>query len=127
MSVGTFLGGIGISFYRSPVFALICIAYMPLIVITMSIFGQLSKAESFKKIEANRELGGFSEESLSALKLIVSFAQEKRAVELYELKARATRDVSQKANFCASLLYAVSRFVIFGFFVYCYFLATILI
>lgn len=74
MSVGTFLGGIGISFYRSPVFALICIAYMPLIVITMTIFGQLSKAESFKKLEANKELGGFSEESLSALKLIVSFA-----------------------------------------------------
>lgn len=74
VSVGTFLGGIGISFYRSPVFALICIAYMPLIVITMSIFGQLSKAESFKKLEANKELGGFSEESLSALKLIVSFA-----------------------------------------------------
>lgn len=43
------------------------------------------------------------------------------------MKARATRDVSQKANFCASLLYAVSRFVIFGFFVYCYYLATILI
>jgi ABC-type bacteriocin/lantibiotic exporter with double-glycine peptidase domain len=74
VSVGTFLGGIGISFYRSPVFALICIAYIPLIVITMSIFGQLSKAESFKKLEANKELGGFSEESLSALKLIVSFA-----------------------------------------------------
>jgi hypothetical protein len=43
------------------------------------------------------------------------------------MKARATRDVSQKANLCASLLYAISRFVIFGFFVYCYYLATILI
>ena len=60
----------------------------------MSIFGSLSKVESFKNLEANKELGGFSEESLSALKLIVSFAQEKRAVELYEMKARATRDVS---------------------------------
>jgi hypothetical protein len=39
VSVGTFLGGIGISFYRGPIFALICIAYIPLIVIAMSIFG----------------------------------------------------------------------------------------
>jgi ABC-type bacteriocin/lantibiotic exporter with double-glycine peptidase domain len=74
VSFGTFLGGIGISFYRGPIFACICLAYIPVIVITMSIFGKITKIEAFKKVEANKELGGFSEESLSALKLIVSFA-----------------------------------------------------
>ncbi len=62
MSFGCILGGVGISFYKGPILALICVAYFPVIAIAMIIFGSLSKIESFKKLESNKELGGFSEE-----------------------------------------------------------------
>jgi hypothetical protein len=45
-----------------------------LVIISVTIFGKISKTAAFKKLEANKDLGGYAEESLSALKLIVSFA-----------------------------------------------------
>jgi len=42
--------------------------------ICVSLFGSFTKKEALKKLETNKELGGYSEENLSAFKLIVSFA-----------------------------------------------------
>ena len=36
---GTFCGGLGISFYRGPVFAAICLAYFPVVLIIVGILG----------------------------------------------------------------------------------------
>jgi len=49
---------------------------MPIIIIFIVLLGKNSKLAQFKKLEANQALGGYSEEILSALKLVVSFSQE---------------------------------------------------
>ena len=64
----------GIAFYQGPIFALVCMSYFPLIIIFITLFGKMSKVAAFKKLDANKALGGYAEESLSALKLIVSFS-----------------------------------------------------
>ena len=64
----------GISFYRGPVFAAICLAYFPVVMLMVGALTAISKVAAFKKMEANKALGGFSEEIISGLKLIVSFA-----------------------------------------------------
>jgi hypothetical protein len=61
------------------------------------------------------------------LKLIVSFAQEKRAVDIYDQKASITRDIASDANRKAALVFGVIRTLIFGFFVFTFFVATIFV
>ena len=73
-SLGVFLGGLGIALYKGPVFTMVCMAYMPLVMFAVTIFGGISKRAQFMKLGANQALGGFTEETLSSLKLIVSFA-----------------------------------------------------
>jgi hypothetical protein len=61
------------------------------------------------------------------LKLIVSFAQEKNAVEKYDEKALATRDISKIANMKAALVFGVIRTMVFGFFVFTLYIATVFV
>jgi ABC-type multidrug transport system fused ATPase/permease subunit len=116
-----------IAIYNGPVFTCVCIGYLPFILLGVIVFGGYSKKAQFSKLEANTALGGFAEETLSALKLIVSFAQEKRAVDIYDQKASITRDIASDANRKAALVFGVIRTLIFGFFVFTFFVATIFV
>ena len=126
-AAGTFIGGISIALYNGPVFTCVCIAYMPIIMVFVVVFGAISKVAQFKKLGANQALGGFTEETLSSLKLIVSFAQEKKAVEIYDQKAAITRDISKDANTKGALVFGIIRTLIFGFFVFTFYIATVFV
>jgi ABC-type multidrug transport system fused ATPase/permease subunit len=125
--IGCIIGGLGISFWRGPVFTLICLVYLPIILINVVIMGAISKKAQFKKLEANKALGGYSEEQLANLKLVVAFAQEEKTVLDYDKKAAITRDIAAKANAKASFVFGVIRLLIFGFFAFSYYLASILL
>lgn len=100
---------------------------MPIIMVFVVVFGAISKVAQFKKLGANQALGGFTEETLSSLKLIVSFAQEKKAVEIYDQKAAITRDISKDANTKGALVFGIIRTLIFGFFVFTFYIATVFV
>jgi hypothetical protein len=68
------LSGIGIAFYRGPALAAIYFGYMPIIVLVMIMFGGQVRKATIERIIVSKKLGGILEESLSAIKLIVSFA-----------------------------------------------------
>ena len=126
-SVGILIGGMAISFSRGPIFALVCVAYIPILAILVIIFGGISKKAALLKLGANRELGGQTEESLSALKLIVSFAQEEKAIQRYVDKAKVTRDISAGANRANAMMFGIIRTLIFGFFLYSFYIATLFV
>ena len=93
----------------------------------MIALGGANKKAAFLKLEANKALGGFSEESLSALKLIIAFGNEDIAMEKYKEKAEVTRSISFKANRLMSIFFGILRFLMFGFFAYNYSIATIFV
>ena len=70
------LGGIILSFVISWMYTLIAFAYMPLILIGFALFGKRMKEAQTIKIAAVKELGSHTEETLAALKLVVSFNRE---------------------------------------------------
>ena len=78
-------------------------------------------------MEANKALGGYSEEYLSNLKLVVAFAQEEKTELDFDKKAAITRDISAKANIKASIVFGLVRMLIFGFFAFSYYLASVLL
>jgi ABC-type transport system involved in cytochrome bd biosynthesis fused ATPase/permease subunit len=63
-----------VALYEAPIYALICLAYFPVIFITIGLFGKKLKDASIHKLAMSKKLGGVVEENLSAIKLIVSFA-----------------------------------------------------
>ena len=73
MSIAAILGGIAIGMYKGPIFACVCLGYVPVIIFCAFCLGGVAYKSQWVKLGANTELGGFTEESLSALKLIVSF------------------------------------------------------
>jgi ATP-binding cassette subfamily B protein len=96
--VGSFFGGMVLAFYYGPVVAVICFAFIPAFLIVVMLLGIKVKIATFKKMEAIKVLGGFTEECLHSLKLIVSFAQEKHIIETYNTKAEVCHDVSNVTN-----------------------------
>ena len=89
--------------------------------------GGANKKATFLKLEANKALGGFSEECLSALKLIIAFGNEDITMEKYKEKAEVTKSISYKANRLMSIFFGILRFLMFGFFAYNYSIATIFV
>jgi subfamily B ATP-binding cassette protein MsbA len=73
-------GGLAIAFYQGPVFAALCLAYFPVVIFALAIFGRQVKKTALDKIEIQKKLGGIVEESLSAIRLIASFAREEKEI-----------------------------------------------
>lgn len=112
------LSGIGIAFYRGPALAAIYVGYMPIIVIVMMVFGVRVKKATIERIGVSKKLGGTLEESLSAIKLIVSFAQEEKEIKKVEEAAQQTKIVGQKSSMWLALFMSMIRLNIFGYFVF---------
>jgi len=73
-SCSMFFSGISIGLWKGPFFCLICLSYMPIMVGIGAVFGGLLKKKMFAKLLQSKKLGAHTEETLSALKLVVSFA-----------------------------------------------------
>ena len=77
-SSAAMIGGIGIAFYRGADFAAVCFAFVPIIFIVMTIFVIQIKKSTTAKLAVVKKLGGVIEESLTAIRLIASFANEEK-------------------------------------------------
>jgi ABC-type multidrug transport system fused ATPase/permease subunit len=76
---------------------------------------------------AVKELGGLTEEILSALKLVVSFNRENLACEDFNKIAFETRDRAKKSAYAMAGMMGFFMGTMFGFFCYSYYIGSILI
>jgi ABC-type multidrug transport system fused ATPase/permease subunit len=125
--MGIAIGGFGIAFYRGSVYTCMMLAYIPIIVILIVCLGKSLKKAAALKLETNQELGGFTEECLSAMKLVVSFSREDFIQKKFTEKAKVTQKVSKKASFFSAMFFGLIRCFMFGFFVYANGLAIVLV
>ena len=56
----------------------------PLILITMVVVGGAMKKQIIEKLMQNAMLGKYTEEKISAIKLVVAFGREDHTIENYE-------------------------------------------
>ena len=121
------LSGLILSFYISWLFTLICLAYIPIIFIGFGLFGGKLKIAQTQKMDAIKALGGHTEETLSALKLVVSFNREQMAIDEFEKIALKTREEAKKTSYAMSAMMGFFMATMFGFFCYSYYIGSILI
>lgn len=92
--------------------------------IILGVFGAKVKKTAMQKMECTKKMGGIVEESLSAIRLITSFAKEKRELEKFEKLTSEVREISHSAEYWLATFIGVFRFIIFGFYVYTFWIAT---
>lgn len=114
-----------IAFFYGPVISLVCLSYFPFFIILVGLVGKLSKKYGFDKMQAVTKLGGYTEECLHSLKLIVSFAQEEHIIKKYKEHALECHRVSNKAGNINSFFIFAFRGGMFGYLVFSYYIATI--
>jgi ABC-type multidrug transport system fused ATPase/permease subunit len=68
------IGGIGIGFFTSGVFAVATWIYIPFFLLYAKKMGGKVKGATIKKMGQVGKLGGLTSETLSAIKLVFSFA-----------------------------------------------------
>ena len=82
-TIGASLSGIIIGLCVCPYYALALLFYMPFAYIVMKILTRSIMQSVMSKMRMNGMLGGFTEEMLSSLKLIISFGKEDDKLKEY--------------------------------------------
>eukprot|EP00347_Sterkiella_histriomuscorum_P020418 403337881 len=126
-TVACIASGICIAFYSGSDFAVICLAYFPFIFIVLTMFGGQVRKAAIAKIMIVKRMGGVVEESLSAIRLIASFAQEEREIKKFEKLASEVKEVAHKSEYWVSGFNGLFRFAIFGFYCYSLWIASVYI
>lgn len=90
----TLMAAVVIAFTQGADFAGICSAFVPILMAAMAVFGAQVKKATLAKMAVTKQLGGVVEESLSAIKLIASFANEHKEVAKFTRLADQTREVA---------------------------------
>ena len=117
----------GISFYQGADFAGVCAAFIPIMIILMGIFGSQVKKTTIKKMAITKKLGGVIEESLTAIRLIASYANEKKEEEKFVHLATEVKKVAHNQEFWNSFVAGFFKMTIFAYYVYSFYLASIYI
>lgn len=72
-ALSTCISGILYAFIYGPLYAAVCVAYVPILFGALGIFGRRVQSSTLSKLEVTEKLGGIAEESLTAIKLVTSF------------------------------------------------------
>lgn len=94
-SISSLVGGLAIAYYRGADFAAVCTAFVPVIFLVMFLFMIQIKRAAIAKMGVVKRLGGVIEESLTAVRLIASFANEDKEEEKFRKLAQEVCDVSK--------------------------------
>jgi ABC-type multidrug transport system fused ATPase/permease subunit len=108
-------------------YSLIAFAYMPVFLIGFLLFGKRMRETQMVKTEAIKGLGSHTEETLSALKLVVSFNRENLACKEFDAIADKTKTKAIAAANSMAFLQGFFMCAAFGFFCYSYYIGSRLI
>lgn len=95
-SVCAAFGGMGYAFYKAPAFAGCCMAYVPVFLFVLTVFGLQVKKATSDKLDIVKELGGIAEETFNAIKVVISFGREQKEIGKFCKFASTSKVVSKR-------------------------------
>jgi ATP-binding cassette subfamily B (MDR/TAP) protein 1 len=75
-AISTCLSGIIYAMVFGVAFAASCVAYLPILLMIIGVFGMQVKKSVSDKLNVVKQLGGIAEETLTAIKVVTSFGRE---------------------------------------------------
>ena len=82
-SIASIISGFAVSYIFAPWLAIPVTCYLPFQMCMVKNFGKRLHLATIEKMKETHKLGGFTEEVLSAIKVVVSFGQETTSVQKY--------------------------------------------
>ena len=126
-AVSTCISGISYAFYFAPFYALICVMYLPFLLIILAVFGRMVQKTALEKVTVVKYLGGIAEETLTAIKVVTSFGREERELKKFVKWSMRTQNVAKKSAAMMAFMVGLMKFCIFFFYTYSLLIGSIFI
>ncbi|KAM6450468.1 ATP-binding cassette sub-family B member 5 isoform 2-T5 [Liasis olivaceus] len=115
----TFLTGIIIGFVYGWKLTLVILSVTPLIAVSGAIWSYILSVLTAKELSAYAKAGSVAEEILTAIRTVVAFNGQKKAIVRYDANLEEARSIGTKKAITTNISMGVSQFLTFG----CYALA----
>ena len=109
-AIATCVAGIVYAFSFGPLFAAVCLGYVPILFGILGVFGRMTQASMLSKLNVIKHLGGIAEETLTAIKVVASFGREERELRKFAKWSRTTQRVAKKQTFLMSFMVGIIKF-----------------
>ncbi|KAK9396314.1 ATP-binding cassette sub-family B member 5 [Crotalus adamanteus] len=115
----TFLTGVIIGFSYGWKLTLVILSVTPLIAVSGALWSYILSALTAKELLAYAKAGSVAEEILSAIRTVVAFSGQKKAIARYDKNLEEAQSIGTKKTITTNISIGVSQFLIYG----CYALA----
>ncbi|KAL7976656.1 hypothetical protein Chor_008605, partial [Crotalus horridus] len=115
----TFLTGVIIGFSYGWKLTLVILSVTPLIAVSGALWSYILSALTAKELLAYAKAGSVAEEILSAIRTVVAFNGQKKAIARYDKNLEEAQSIGTKKTITTNISIGVSQFLIYG----CYALA----
>ncbi|NXP47320.1 MDR1 protein, partial [Heliornis fulica] len=110
----TFLTGIIIGFIYGWKLTLVILSVSPLLAASAAVWSTLLASLTAKELSAYAKAGAVAEETLTAIKTVVAFNGQQKALAKYDANLEMARSVGVKKSITTNTSLGVSQFLIFG-------------
>ncbi|KAL0985500.1 hypothetical protein UPYG_G00157680 [Umbra pygmaea] len=110
----TFLSGFVIGFVYGWKLTLVILAISPLLAASAAVWSKILATLTSKELSAYAKAGALAEEILVAIRTVVAFNGQKKAVEMYESKLEDAKNFGIKKAITTNVSIGLTQFVIFG-------------
>ncbi|XP_008944124.1 PREDICTED: multidrug resistance protein 1-like [Merops nubicus] len=110
----TFLTGIIIGFIHGWKLTLVILSVSPLLAASAAVWSTLLASLTAKELSAYAKAGAVAEEILTAIRTVVAFNGQQKALSKYDANLEMARSVGVKKAITTNISLGVSQFIIFG-------------
>ncbi|XP_071416995.1 ATP-binding cassette sub-family B member 5 isoform X5 [Pithys albifrons albifrons] len=110
----TFLSGIIIGFIHGWKLTLVILSVSPLLAASAAVWSTLLASLTAKELSAYAKAGAVAEEILTAIRTVVAFNGQQKALEKYNANLETAKRVGVKKSITTNTSLGVSQFLIFG-------------
>ncbi|XP_054671909.1 ATP-binding cassette sub-family B member 5 isoform X4 [Grus americana] len=110
----TFLAGIIIGFIHGWKLTLVILSVSPLLAASAAVWSTLLASLTAKELSAYAKAGAVAEEILTAIRTVVAFNGQQKALAKYDANLEIARSVGVKKSITTNISLGVSQFLIFG-------------
>ena len=123
-AISTCIAGIVYALSFGPKFALVCLAYLPVLMAIIGIFGMKVRKYTMQKLAVIKHLGGITEETLTAIKVVSGFGREDRELKKFAKWSRRTQTVAKKFTLISSFTNGIMKLALFAFYAYSFYIGS---
>lgn len=117
-AVSTLVAGMCYALYFAPVYAGICMLYLPFLLTILGVFGRMVQRTALEKVTVVKNMGGIAEETLTAIKVVASFGREDRELAKFVKWSLRTLRIAKRSSATFSFMVGLMKFCIFFFYTF---------